>query len=146
MTTTARPRHRGSRPDQLVFGLDPFQLFCAYHLGLLPDGRRRPLNLHEVARAFQVAPGAVKQALQAYGMDPDTMMELDFAVVDAQVDIQLAPEGIDPLGEAQAHFDLFLTAKRTPRDWHRILADDARENAKVFGEPRFRPPGPAGRR
>ncbi|MCK6529628.1 hypothetical protein L6R50_19425 [Myxococcota bacterium] len=126
-------RHRGSPPDRVAFGIDPFELFCAYHLGLAPDGARRSLNLHEVGRALRAPPGAVRQALADYGMDADTMMDLDFDVVDARVDVDLAPDGIDPVEVARMHYDGFLAARRAPRDWGRILADDARENEKVFG-------------
>ncbi len=125
--------HRGNPSDQLTFGLDPFVLFCAYHLGLLPDGTRRQLNLHEVARSLKVAPGAVRQALTQYGMDADAMMNLEFSVVDAQVDVQVAPPGIDPLEVARAHYQEFLDSPFTPRNWQKILAEDARENDKVFG-------------
>jgi len=137
MTERARPAparlHRGSPPDRIVFGLDPFALFAAYHLGLLPDGSRRSLNIHEVARALRVPAGAVRQALADYGMDPDALMGLDFDLVDAQVDVRLAPDGIDPVEVARGWYGEFLGARPAKRDWNRILAEDARENERVFG-------------
>lgn len=113
--------------------IDPFQLFCAYYLGIGPDKRYAPSNIHEVARRFGVDAGVIRQALQDHRMDPERIMNLDFDLAMAQLDIQVAPEGIDRVEIARDLYEQFRRAVHKPRDWQRLLAEDARENAKTFG-------------
>lgn len=133
-----RPR-TGSAPDRggarssLTAKIDPFELFCAYYLGIGPDKRYAPANVHDVARRFGVDSGVIRQALQDHRMDPERIMNLDFDLAMAQLDIQVAPEGIDRVEIARGIYEQFRTAPHKPRDWQRLLAEDARENAKMFG-------------
>ena len=113
--------------------IDPFELFCAYHLGITKDKQYRPSNLHDVARRFNVDSSVIKQALQAYEMDANALLNTNFDLTMAQLDIQVAPEGVDRVELAKGIYEEFRRAPRTQRDWKRVLEDDARENAKIFG-------------
>jgi hypothetical protein len=114
-------------------GIDPFDLFCAYHLGIAADKTYRPSNIHDVARRFGVDAGVIRQTLQDYGMDPEAMLDNDFDLTMAQMDIQVAPPGIDRIELAKGIYETFRKSPRKKRDWQKILSDDARENAKIFG-------------
>lgn len=119
--------------ERTVHGIDPFELFCAYHLGLTPDGRYRFMNVHDVAKLFRVSPGEIKEALTAYEMHPDILVNSDFDVSEAQVDIQLAPPEIDKLEEARRLYGEFRSARRGARRWEQELEEAARENQCIFG-------------
>ncbi|MDZ4805556.1 MAG: hypothetical protein SGI90_11915 [Candidatus Eisenbacteria bacterium] len=111
----------------------PFELFCAYHLGITKDGSYKPANIHSVARQFNKPAGELKQLLQNYGLNAMAVMERDFDMAMAQIDMQLAPEGINKVELARPLFEEFLAAPRKKIDWKRIIDEDIRENAKVFG-------------
>lgn len=146
---SGRPHGGGRPPDQgnrahrsgpsgppltdQIKRIDPFDLFCAYHLGITQDKHYRPLNLHDVARRFNVDGSVIKQALQAYGMDADALLNTEFDLTMAQLDIQVAPDGVDRVELARGIYEEFRRAPRKQRDWKRVLEDDARENAKIFG-------------
>ncbi|MBI3595676.1 MAG: hypothetical protein HY203_00815 [Nitrospirae bacterium] len=121
------------RPFKAKAGIDSFDLFCAYHLGITPDKSYRPANIHDVARRFGVDAGVIRQTLQEYGMDPETMLDTDFDLTMAQMDIQVAPPGVDRVELAKGIYEAFRKAPRKKRDWQKILSDDERENAKIFG-------------
>ena len=120
-------------PNESRTGLDPFELFSAYHLGITVDKSFRPVNIHDVARRFGKDAGMIKQALQDHGMDPETMFDVEFDLPMAQVDIQVAPPGIDRLELAREIYAEFLKAPRKKRDWKKILSDDEQENSRIFG-------------
>ncbi|MDY0059334.1 MAG: hypothetical protein RBU45_05950 [Myxococcota bacterium] len=128
-----RKRGNGTEPRK-VHGIEPFELFCAYHLGLAPDGKYRFMNVHEVARLFRVSPGEIKEALVAYDMDPDVLVNSDFDVSLAQTDIQLAPPEISKMEEAKRLYAEFREAHVGVRDWRQELAEAERENQELFGE------------
>jgi transposase-like protein len=102
-------------------------------LGISPDKRYAPANIHDVARRFGVDAGVIRQVLQEHGMDAETVMNTDFDLAMAQIDIQVAPEGVDRVELAKTIYKEFRGAPRKPRDWRRLLEEDARENAKIFG-------------
>ena len=122
-----------NRQSATTSAIDSFELFCAYYLGITPDKRYAPANIHDVARRFGVDAGVIRQALHEHRMDPETMMNVDFDLAMAQVDIQVAPEGIDRVELAKELYAQFRSAAPRPRDWQRLLAEDARENAKTLG-------------
>ena len=117
----------------LTRNLDPFNLFCAYHLGIGPKKEYRPSNLNEVARRFGQDPATVRQALKESGMDSASLLDRDFDMALAQLDIQVAPEGIDRIELAKSIYEDFLAASHVKRDWKKILEEDRKENRKVFG-------------
>ena len=115
-------------------GVEPFELFCAYHLGITERKGYAPANIHDVARRFRVDPSVIKQALHDYGMDADAMLNTEFDLTMAQLDIQVAPEGVDRVELARTIYEEFRRAPRKARDWKRVLDEDARENARIFGK------------
>ena len=52
----------------------------------------------------------------------------------AQLDIQVAPEGINRTELGRSIFEDFLEAPIKKRDWKKILDDDKKENAKTFSQ------------
>jgi len=121
---------RGS--GKQVGNIDPFELFCAYHLGITKDKGYRTANINEVANRFRSEPGMIKQALKEYDMDPESLLDRDFDMALAQLDIQVAPEGVDRLELAQGIYQDFKDAPRIKRDWNKILEEDRKENQKIF--------------
>ena len=116
-----------------VANLDPFELFCAYHLGIGANKQYKPSNINEVANRFGQDPATVRQALKEYGMDSASLLDRDFDMALAQLDIQVAPEGVDRTELAKNIYEEYLEAPYQKRDWKKILAEDLKENRKVFG-------------
>jgi hypothetical protein len=115
-----------------VGNIDPFELFCSYHLGITKDKGYRTANINEVANRFRSEPGMIKQALKEYDMDPESLLDRDFDMGLAQLDIQVAPEGVDRLELARGIYQDFQDAPRVKRDWNKILEEDRKENQKIF--------------
>ena len=118
---------------ELVGSLDAFSLFCAYHLGIGPNKEYKPSNINEVARRFGQDQGVVKQALKECNMDSASLLNKDFDMALAQLDIQVAPEGIDKMELAKSIYEEFLKAPNIKRDWKKIIEEGRKENRKVFG-------------
>jgi len=118
---------------ELEGSLDAFSLFCAYHLGIGPNKEYKPSNINEVARRFGQDQGVVKQALKECNMDSASLLNKDFDMALAQLDIQVAPEGIDKMELAKSIYEEFLKAPNIKRDWKKIIEEDRKENKKVFG-------------
>jgi len=118
--------------DKKIGNIDPFELFCAYHLGITQDKGYRTSNINEVANRFRSEPGMIKQALKEYDMDPESLLDRDFDIGLAQLDIQVAPEGVDRLELARGIYQEFQDAPRVKRDWNKILEEDRKENQKTF--------------
>jgi len=115
-----------------TFGIDPFELFCAYHLGISRNNQYRPSNINEVANRFKLDTGVTRQILKDYGMDSASLLDRDFDMAMAQLDIQVAPEGVNRTELARNIFEDFLEAPIKKRDWKKILEEDKKENAKTF--------------
>ena len=121
-------------PDQKkVANLEPFDLFCAYHLGIGPNKQYKPSNINEVANRFRQEPGVIRQALKEYGMDSGSLLDRDFDMALAQLDIQVAPEGVDRIELAKTIYEDYLESPYQKRDWKKILEEDQKENRKIFG-------------
>ncbi|MGH7820474.1 MAG: hypothetical protein ACREQ9_11915 [Candidatus Binatia bacterium] len=114
-------------------GIDAFRLFCAYHLGITEDGGYRFQNVHQVARIFRTNAGGIRQALSELRMDPDLIVQSDFDLTDAQVDVMLAPDGVSRVELAREIYARFRRAPLRKRDWRRELEAAARENERIFG-------------
>lgn len=127
------PARRAERGDGVVCGLEPFALFCAYHLGLTGPQGYRFMNVHQVARHFEVSVDDVQSALAAYQLDSDVLLHGGFDLAAAQADVQLSPAGVDLYGLARMHYDQLLAASPTARDWQRELERAAAENEEIFG-------------
>jgi hypothetical protein len=132
--SAAKPPQASSSAEQKLTGnLDAFSLFCAYHLGIGPNKEYKLLNINEVARRFGQDQGVVKQALKECNMDSAALLDKDFDMALAQLDIQVAPEGIDKMELAKSIYEDFLEAPNVKRDWKKIIEEDRKENRKVFG-------------
>ncbi len=114
-------------------GIDPFALFCAYHLGITADDGYAFQNIHQVAKRFGVSSAVIKQCLQDYCMDTDRLVQSDFDLPSAQIDVMSVPPGVSRTEVARTHWEAFRNARMRPRDWQREIRDDARENERVFG-------------
>lgn len=115
------------------YKVTPFELFCAYHLGITADDGYRFQNIHDVAKRFGCPSAVIKQLLQEFDMDPDALVNARFDLASAQVDIMCAPDGISRRELARTMYDEFRKAPRKARDWHKELADDAVANERTFG-------------
>ena len=111
-----------------------FDLFCAYHLGLTESGTYKAQNINEIARRFNLPAGRIKQFLQDYGIDSETVINADFDMALAQLDMMVAPPGIDRRELAKTLYEDFLEAPKKARDWQRELAEDAEANRRTFGK------------
>ena len=118
--------------------IDPFALFCAYHLGITEEGGYRFQNIHQVAKRFGTNAGVIKQVLADLDMDSDSIVHSSFDMASAQVDIMLAPDGINRTELARDLFAEFRAAPRRSRNWKKELEDDARANERIFGPNRQR--------
>ena len=116
-----------------TFGIDPFELFCAYHLGITSNNQYRLSNINEVANRFKVDTGTTRQILKEYGMDSACLLDRDFDMALAQLDIQVAPEGINRTELGRTIFEEFLESPIKKRDWGKIIEEDKKENEKTFG-------------
>jgi hypothetical protein len=130
-----RPEQRGAQASALAarHNVDSFALFCAYHLGITEDGGYRFQNVHQVAKRFGTNAGVIKQLLADFDMDSDTIVHSSFDMAGAQVDIMLAPEGINRTELARDLFTEFRAAPRRSRNWAKELEEDARGNERIFG-------------
>ena len=131
-TASAQQSAAPSQSGKQVGNIDPFELFCAYHLGITQDKGYRTSNINEVAKRFRSEPGMIKQALKEYDMDPESLLNRDFDMGLAQLDIQVAPEGVDRLELARGIYQDFQEAPRVKRDWNKLLEEDRKENQKTF--------------
>jgi hypothetical protein len=131
-TVSSGSEQKGSE-QKLTGNLDAFSLFCAYHLGIGPNKEYKASNINEVARRFGQDQGVVKQALKECNMDSAALLDKDFDMALAQLDIQVAPEGIDKMELAKSIYEDFLEAPNVKRDWKKIIEEDRKENRKIFG-------------
>ncbi|MEC7640669.1 MAG: hypothetical protein VYC17_00795 [Nitrospinota bacterium] len=132
-SSAAHPKDEHQGKNSLLAEIDPFELFCAYHLGIEPNNGYKPANINQVSQRFGVDPATIRQATQKYGFDPESMLNKDFDLALAQLDIQVAPEGVSKIELAKGLYEEFLNASVLKRDWNKILQEDAKENRKVFG-------------
>jgi hypothetical protein len=123
------PPPRASTPAKI----DAFELFCAYHLGITPDGGYRISNIHEVARRFGTNAAELRQMLIEYGMAADDIVHSGFDLPSAQVDIMVAPEGISRRELARPLYDEFRSAPKQARNWAREMEDAQRQIEETIG-------------
>ncbi|MCA9562404.1 MAG: hypothetical protein KC561_02900 [Myxococcales bacterium] len=105
-----KPSREASTAAALYFTgeLNEFELFCAYHLGLDPQGKPGKFGLGHIARRFSVEIDDVKAALTEFKMDKDAISGTDFEPELARLDIKVAPPGIDRVQIALTLFQEFL--------------------------------------
>ncbi len=129
------PEQRESRRPEPPSGttIDPFELFCAYHLGITATGAYRIQNIHEVARRFGTNAAALRQTLAAYGMDAEDLVHGGFDLASAQIDIMVAPEGISRRELARPLYEEFKQAPRKARDWAKEMEEADRQIERTIG-------------
>ncbi len=115
-------------------GVSAFDLFCAYHLGITADGGYRFQNIHDVAKRFGCPSGVIKQLLADFQMDADSIIHSSYDMASAQVDVMCAPEGVSRKELARQMFEDFQKAPRRSRNWQKELAEDARENERIYAK------------
>lgn len=118
----------------LAANVDAFELFCAYHLGIGPNKEYKLSNINEIAKRFNMNPAMIRQVVKELGMDSASLLDRDFDMSLAQLDIQVAPEGIDRLELAKGIYTDYLQSPVKKRDWQKIIEDDRKENMRVFGK------------
>ena len=129
-----QPAQRPAPPAQSKAGkIDAFELFCAYHLGITPDGGYRIQNIHEVARRFGTNAGELRQILADCGMAADDIVHSGFDLASAQVDIMVAPEGISRRELARPLYEEFREAPKKTRNWAREMEDAQRQIDETIG-------------
>jgi hypothetical protein len=124
---------RPSSPSPAPGKIDAFDLFCAYHLGITPDGGYRIQNIHEVARRFGTNAAELRQVLVAYGMAADDIVHSGFDLPSAQVDIMVAPEGISRRELARPLYDEFRSTPKQTRNWAREMEDAQKQIDETIG-------------
>lgn len=129
-----RPRTgTAATPAPATGAIDPFDLFCAYHLGITPEGGYRIQNIHEVARRFGTNAATLRQILTDLGMAADDLVHSGFDLTSAQVDIMVAPEGVSRRELARPLYEEFRTAPKKTRDWAREMDDAQRQIDQTIG-------------
>lgn len=98
--------------------LNPFEVFCAWHLGITADNKYRKPRLNEVARRFDVSTNEMQDALERFGMDKKTLADCNYELSLAQLDIRVAPEGIDRRELAKNLFAELLEMNPTVAECH----------------------------
>ncbi len=104
-----KPLDSGRLPDGSI---DPFQLFCTFHLGVTPAGLCRAADVAEAARRFDATPEMILEALDAHGMTADAVKEAGFDLELAQMDIKVSPPGVSKMELAKGLFEEYLDARR----------------------------------
>jgi hypothetical protein len=92
------PASEGARDEQLT----PFTLFCAYHLGITRDEGYSFQSLPQVARRFGMDVAQMKQRIEDFGLETKALEALGFEGKYAQMDIEVAPEGVSRIALAQS--------------------------------------------
>ncbi len=126
---------RQRQPTNLAekYDISDFDLFCAYHLGITKEGTYQFQNVHQVAKQFGVNAAIIKQLLADFGIDSDTIIHSDFDLAGAQVDIMLAPPGVDLFDIGRQYYMAFRSAPKRNRNWFKELEEAARDNERIFG-------------
>ena len=85
--------------------LTPFELFCAYHLGITENnGYKRP-SAREVARRFDVSVDEMHEAMSDFGIDSSSLGQRGFDLSLARLDVRVVPEGVARREIARVHFN-----------------------------------------
>ncbi|RDV38154.1 hypothetical protein DV096_10090 [Bradymonadaceae bacterium TMQ3] len=108
--------------------LTPFEVFCAYHCGITENNNYRQQSLREVASRFNMQTHELEKALREFGLDKETVKSSRFDISLCQLDMKVAPEGIDKRELARVLFDEFLD--ETPRARERVEAFEASSQAQ----------------
>ena len=92
--------HDGDSPE-----LTAFELFCAYHLGITEDNGYRKPRARDIAKRFDVSINEMHDAMQRLQIDKNSFERYNFDLSLAQLDIRVAPEGVDRREIAKVHYN-----------------------------------------
>jgi hypothetical protein len=110
--------------------LTPFEMFCAYHLGIIENNGYRKSKARDVARLFDVSLQEFQEAMRRFGLERSAMKTCGYDLEIAQLDIRVAPDGIDRRELAKGLFDELLDLNEATRS-HHDSALNAAEEAKA---------------
>lgn len=96
--------------------LTAFELFCACYLGITENNNYRKQSLGEVAQRFRISQEELRGALQGYGLDKESVRKSDFDMSLAELDMKVAPSGLDKKELARPLFDDFLLATPSTKE------------------------------
>lgn len=113
--------------DDTILPLNAFELFCTCYLGITADNKFRKPVPREVARRFDRSLPEIDDALHNCGMSPDIVKKIGFDMSLAQLDISVAPEGIDKKELAKNLFEEFVAENPHFVDWAEPESDDEDE-------------------
>ncbi len=99
-------RRRGGNKRRV----DPFLLFAAFHLGLDENQNYRKQGPREIARRFNIQPHEIRDLLASYLIDHSTFHRIRFDITLYELDIRVAPEGIDKTAVARQIWDEYIEA------------------------------------
>jgi hypothetical protein len=127
--------------------LSPFNLFCAYHLGVTKDNGYKFQSMPEVAKRFNVDVQSLKERLVEFSLETETLRRQGFDSEMGQLDIRVAPEGVSRRELARS---MWLELNRPDPDedvvddeWDDEYEDDEEEGEE--DEPAAAAPAPAPR-
>lgn len=93
--------------------IDPFELFCAYHLGITREGFYKPASMSQLAYRFSVSPKSINHALTQFNIDTKFISSTSFDIHLAKMDIRLSPRGVSKKELARTIYQDFIRAKET---------------------------------
>lgn len=117
------PRDVSAGEHEVPTHLNAFELFCSYHLGIFERNEYRQPSIKSVARLFERSPEEIREALSACGLDDQSVRQANFDLSLAQLDVRVAPEGIDKREIAKGLFEEFVDAHPGFVDWSEERAD-----------------------
>ncbi|MEC9439542.1 MAG: hypothetical protein VYE40_00420 [Myxococcota bacterium] len=85
--------------------LTAFELFCAYHLGITEDNGYRKPRARDIAKRFDISINEMHDAMQRLQIDKNSFERYNFDLSLAQLDIRVAPEGVDRREIAKVHYN-----------------------------------------
>lgn len=110
-------RHHRDNYQGEVIPMTGFDLFCAYWLGIGENNTYRKPNIRDVSRRFDRSTREIEEALKYCGMDIDAVKRSGYDMSLAQLDISVAPEGIDKRELAKGLFEEFVELNPNFKDW-----------------------------
>ena len=111
--------------------MSAFELFCAYHLGITPNNGYKKPAVRDVARYFNCSIDDVTEALKDCGLDNQTARALHFDFSYAQLDVKVAPDGIDKREIARPFFEEYVDANP---DFVDIFAQTEDEESESYDD------------
>ena len=123
-------RRRYQRAKDAV-PLTPFEVFCAYHLGIVENNGYKRFKAREVARRFDVSLQEFQEAMRRFGLERSSLNGCGFDLEIAQLDIRVAPDGIDRRELAKVLFEELVELNEATRTHHEAALKAEEEARKL---------------